>query len=260
MFEVIQSQVIERIHAPDLASFYDCYVKRSVPVIIKGIVEEWPAYRKWSLEYIAQKYGDQPVGFMQVFDGHTDPDTFTEDSKKWVKLRDIISDLNKTPTKVVATPTSSFGDNFWKDIYLPPFCKKGMFLRSRIYIGASSVSTSLHQDLPENLYATVFGKKQIILFPPSDRKYLYPNHFFSRHPNFARFNPLQPDYHNFPLAKKSHPVEIILQAGEILFIPSLWWHYIRNLETSAAVNFWWNVGWKVLPAWGMAKIKKLING
>ena len=33
-------------------------------------------------------------------------------------------------------------------------------------------------------------------------------------------------------------IEVELQVGEMLFIPKLWWHHVRTLENSIAVNFW----------------------
>lgn len=33
-------------------------------------------------------------------------------------------------------------------------------------------------------------------------------------------------------------LEIILKEGEMLFIPKLWWHHVRTVENSIAVNFW----------------------
>jgi len=30
-----------------------------------------------------------------------------------------------------------------------------------------------------------------------------------------------------------------LAPGEMLYIPKGWWHYLRALEPSASVSFWW---------------------
>jgi len=31
----------------------------------------------------------------------------------------------------------------------------------------------------------------------------------------------------------------VLKEGEMLYIPSLWWHHIESLEVSFSVFFWW---------------------
>ena len=33
--------------------------------------------------------------------------------------------------------------------------------------------------------------------------------------------------------------ETTLYAGDVLFIPSKWWHTVRSLEYSISVNAWW---------------------
>lgn len=31
---------------------------------------------------------------------------------------------------------------------------------------------------------------------------------------------------------------IILNPGEVLFLPNDWWHYVENLETAISINVW----------------------
>ena len=35
-------------------------------------------------------------------------------------------------------------------------------------------------------------------------------------------------------------VDVILEEGELLYIPVGWWHYVRSLSVSFSVSFWWN--------------------
>ncbi len=41
-------------------------------------------------------------------------------------------------------------------------------------------------------------------------------------------------YPNIPPDKK--PIECVLEAGEVIFVPSGWWHQVLNLETSICVT------------------------
>jgi lysine-specific demethylase 8 len=34
-------------------------------------------------------------------------------------------------------------------------------------------------------------------------------------------------------------VEVALGPGEVLYIPPGWWHYVKALQPSASVSFWW---------------------
>ena len=39
------------------ADFVKKYVKPQKPVVIEHLIEDWPAYKKWSLDYIVEVAG-----------------------------------------------------------------------------------------------------------------------------------------------------------------------------------------------------------
>lgn len=49
-----------------------------------------------------------------------------------------------------------------------------------------------------------------------------------------------PDPERFPEFAKAPYLECVLQPGEVLFIPVRHWHYVRSLELSFSVSFWWS--------------------
>ena len=42
----------------------------------------------------------------------------------------------------------------------------------------------------------------------------------------------------FPLLARAQYTETVLRPGDALYIPHGVWHYVRSLETSLSVNFW----------------------
>jgi len=40
-------------------------------------------------------------------------------------------------------------------------------------------------------------------------------------------------------AKSAKFTEVLMLPGDLLFIPSKTWHYVRGLSTSISANFWW---------------------
>ncbi|MCJ1354864.1 MAG: hypothetical protein MMC33_004854 [Icmadophila ericetorum] len=63
-------------------------------------------------------------------------------------------------------------------------------------------------------------------------------------PNFAAEEEEEDGEHDeqeaFPLFRQAKYMETVLNEGECLYIPVGWWHYVRSLEVSISVSFWWN--------------------
>jgi ribosomal protein L16 Arg81 hydroxylase len=35
------------------------------------------------------------------------------------------------------------------------------------------------------------------------------------------------------------PADCVLEAGQMLFIPPGWWHYVQSTTVSFSVSYWW---------------------
>jgi len=257
-----QQIMIDRVSGLGKRDFYENFVHRNQPVIITDITRHWKALNDWDFDYFKNNFGGIQAGTMMLDGEKCDVNTYSETAGGRAEVAAVITALQRGfpyADRVIASPLESFPKKIKQDYVIPEYCAGGKFLRSRIYIGPGGVVTPLHQDLPENLYVMVKGKKRIILYPPEDKKYLYPNSLFSRHPNFSRTDPERPDYQKFPKSKYAQPCVVELCAGEALFIPSFWWHHLRNLEPSISINFWWSRGWKLVLAWTAAAYKKRRN-
>lgn len=40
------------------------------------------------------------------------------------------------------------------------------------------------------------------------------------------------------VGKNKDVYPVVLNPGDILIVPSNWWHYVENLETSLTINTW----------------------
>ena len=86
----------------------------------------------------------------------------------------------------------------------------------------------------DNLLIQLIGKKRIILFPPSDAPNLYLVGDKSQVVDLDA-----PDLTVFPKFSQTRRYEAILESGEIMFIPALWFHNVTALEFGVAVNVFW---------------------
>lgn len=53
----------------------------------------------------------------------------------------------------------------------------------------------------------------------------------------------KPDFQRFPNFAKTKPINCTITRGDILFMPSFWWHEVNSLpnvteKRNLAVNFW----------------------
>src|SRR5262249_42658284 len=56
-------------------------------------------------------------------------------------------------------------------------------------------------------------------------------------PNLSLLNDVeQPDLERFPLFAKAVPIRLVLEPGEMLFVPSHWWHTVRMLSPSITLS------------------------
>lgn len=58
---------------------------------------------------------------------------------------------------------------------------------------------------------------------------------------WVSIDPLQPDNERYPNYRKATAFEIRVNAGDILYLPSLWYHHVRQSHKCIAVNFWYDM-------------------
>uniref|UniRef100_A0A3Q4HDJ5 Lysine-specific demethylase 8 n=1 Tax=Neolamprologus brichardi TaxID=32507 RepID=A0A3Q4HDJ5_NEOBR len=227
-----EESAVPRIRCPSLESFKTNYLLPLKPVILEGIIDHWPAFNKhpWSIEYLRSVAGCRTVP-VEVGSRYTDEDW----SQTLLTVNEFIDRyiLNK-----VTVP-----DLFCDDIRLPDYCCLGEGDEEDItvnaWFGPGGTVSPLHQDPQQNFLAQVVGSKYIRLYSPEDTGKLYPHQSQLLH-NTSQVQVENPDAERFPEFAKAPYLECVLQPGDVLFIPVRHWHYVRSLELSFSVSFWWS--------------------
>uniref|UniRef100_A0A8D2E2I9 JmjC domain-containing protein 5 n=1 Tax=Sciurus vulgaris TaxID=55149 RepID=A0A8D2E2I9_SCIVU len=62
----------------------------------------------------------------------------------------------------------------------------------------------------------------------------------SQQPPSPKVDVEQPDLEKFPMFTEAPFLSCVLSPGETLFIPAKYWHYVRALDLSFSVSFWWS--------------------
>jgi tRNA wybutosine-synthesizing protein 5 len=93
-----------------------------------------------------------------------------------------------------------------------------------------------HYDISDNFLVHVGpGTKRVILFAPTDSPCLY-----AATTSSSVLDLDQPDLQRYPHFAHARPLECILQPGDVLFIPALWWHNVETISFCTSVNFFWH--------------------
>jgi hypothetical protein len=103
------------------------------------------------------------------------------------------------------------------------------YFSAGVLIGPKGSQLGLHYDfLRSHAYlAQIVGRKRCVLFSPEDSAALYD----------GKADVAAPDFDKFPLLQNVTAYECILEPGELLFIPSRWWHHVVGLEKTVTVNY-----------------------
>ncbi|XP_058686425.1 2-oxoglutarate and iron-dependent oxygenase JMJD4 isoform X2 [Poecile atricapillus] len=95
--------------------------------------------------------------------------------------------------------------------------------------------------------ANVCGRKRWLLYPPGEERFLTDIH------GNLPFDLTAPEFRDpriYPRSGRARaPLEIIQEAGEIVFVPSGWHHQVHNLEDTISINHNWLNGCSVGRMW-----------
>lgn len=151
----------------------------------------------------------------------------SEDEKYYLRS------LGEDPRKDVADIRKQF-PLLEGDIKFPDFFKEEQFFSSVFRISSPGLQLWTHYDVMDNFLIQVTGKKRVTLFSPRDAQYLYLSGSKSEVLNVD-----SPDLIKYPLFSKARRHECSLEAGDVLFIPALWFHNVISEEFAVGVNVFW---------------------
>ncbi|CAF2236591.1 unnamed protein product [Rotaria magnacalcarata] len=234
---------IARIHCPSMEQFLTCYMQTKQPVVLTGCIDHWPALSKWSFDYLIKLAGDRTVP-VELGSRYSDDDW----TQKLMTIADFIKKYCKQRSPkcgyLAQHPLLDQIPDLKKDICIPDYCymssdeNEDEEVDLNAWIGPKQTISPLHNDPKQNLLAQVVGEKYIRLYDPiySPRLYTLGSTMLN---NTSSIDVENPDYDRFPLFKDVPYLETILEPGDMLYMPSRHWHYVRSLSPSFSVNFWW---------------------
>ena len=104
---------------------------------------------------------------------------------------------------------------------------------TKIFLGPAQTVTRLHCDtfFTHAWLSQIHGRKQFILYPPSQAHLLYAVDVGNGGMN-SSFDPLAPDFERFPRARDATPYVAVCGPGDTILVPCCWFHHARALSPS----------------------------
>jgi hypothetical protein len=229
-------QVPEQDSSMSGSVFLASYYSRNTPVVLRGLINRWPATHKWCPEYF-RNFGDRMV---EVMTGRTGDPRFevNRDEHKATMLMgeylDLISSSGRTNDIYMVAHNYALRETF-KDLCedmlpIPGILRPPEAGWMNLWFGPEGTMTPLHHDSTNILLTQVYGSKRVTLIPSLEIYLLYNNIS-----SYSEVNPadIQPEY---PQATKATISVVELNQGDALFLPVGWWHTVESLSVSISVS------------------------
>lgn len=208
------------------------------PLIFRGAAKNWPCSTKWTKDFFRERYGSTPVTIIDnpglvdkdkenVFTKTTFEGYFNEaekDKSKYLRFsrildnqKDLLTDLDYTWLRQFKTPFSGHEVSY-------------------LFIGEGDTKTPTHAGLPHTLFIQVKGRKRWIITAPNERFFFDPvadrTLYFYTHSNIHKTD--EPRYPLMPYLRK---YDFVLEDGDVMWMPGLFWHHVENQTPTIGVAF-----------------------
>jgi hypothetical protein len=221
------------------------------PIVIKGLARDSFACKTWSSSFFLDNYGDTKLLTLKRGDKFKTDNAYTSFTQKldcdYVSLKENIENML---IKTTDTTNSVYINNVMEIFDKHPELVKHLelnnilkiddsineetWLKVQLFMGGPGTGSSLHCAVGGNFFFNIYGKKKWILIDPKYTMYLQSTpaekfgfvisgYDIENVEQFGILNKLIPKY------------EVILEPGDVLFVPPWYWHYVHN-ETDFTIG------------------------
>lgn len=218
------------------------YRKQRRPVVITGLLNRWPAMRKWTPEYFREALGSKTIlrkgkslNIGELFESF-------DNVPPGERPRYINSIMLRRQFQELASDILPEIPHLWPN----RLCSRWMAAVSELVdregcpellLAGKNASFALHYDNSSMMgfITQIYGTKDLIVFPPSQSGFLYQRKESSARNLSLIEDVFEPDFERFPLLKKAKAALVTIGPGDVLFHPPGWWHTSQTREISIAM-------------------------
>ncbi len=231
---------------------------KNKPFVVRGFVKDWPLVKaglksaKAAREYLLERAVDRPFEVSMgsnEFDGRL---FYRDDMSMNVqqgrarlplifeRIGNVEQEHNPPIVYLSAISTKTYFKGLREDNPIGLEEKRPI---ESIWIGTKT-RIAAHNDFPDNLACVAVGQRRFTVFPPEQFRNLYigpiDNTPAGRAISMVDFH--DPDYEKYPRFEQALKAGFtaVLEPGDAIYIPSLWWHHVEGLSPfNVLMNYWW---------------------
>lgn len=214
--------------------------QRDVPLLFRGLTDDWPARRAWTPDAVRHAHGGRQVTALMHLPA--DGVLYPRDQALYEQTLTMVQFIDAMLTASPASPCYLAYQRA-ADLFDIAECRFAELLGerdeldsdTRVWIGSAGTRSMLHSDLKGNLFCQIWGEKSVTLLSwrESPAAYPFPDNLVNSQIDIAR-----PDLARFPRLSQVTFFSGVVGPGDILYIPRGWWHDIRSRTPSVSVNHW----------------------
>ena len=224
-----------RTSGVDAAHFYDLFYATGTPVVLDALVADAFDMRQWSPGGLAARFGDVEVEVTVDREDEADyARTFRRRSRTMsltALVEHIEASANAPRNDVYLVAENRFFerpplDALLGEIRFPPGWLDEERLRAdgaSLWLGGAGTRTPLHHDHANLLACQLYGRKRWRLIAPTER---------------ALLAKVERPFSTLDASELGDVVvkDVIVHAGEALFVPAGWWHQVESLVPSTTIS------------------------
>jgi hypothetical protein len=220
--------------------FFERYYFPNRPVVLQGLLSHWPPLERWRPERLAERFGEVEVEIMSGRESDLRHDIAPDHLRTRVRLGDFLhrmltagpsNDAYLTARNLALQRTEL--RELLGDVHpIPGYLRAPGPQEVRLWMGPAGTLTAMHHDLSSHFFCQLYGRKHFKLVPPFEVAFLY-----NRHTYWSAVDAARPDLGRYPAYREADILEVVLEPGEVLFIPVGWWHWVHALDVSVSATF-----------------------
>ncbi|MEK9656361.1 MAG: cupin-like domain-containing protein [Halieaceae bacterium] len=254
-----QSAPVREISLSEFETAPDTWLTEATPWVLRDGVRDWPIVKasmqsnSSALDYLRSFYQGQKVSAFLGEPEHQGRFFYNQDFTGFNFLQ-LQANLAQVMEKLEEFSTADNAPSLYVGAtnighWLPGMERETPFIVPlpsplvSLWLGNESIIAP-HFDYPTNIACCVLGTRRFTLFPPDQVKNLYvgPWDITPAGQPISLVNTRDPDYDAHPRFREAvaHASSAELAPGDVIYIPSLWWHQVESTaKINGLVNFWW---------------------